>query len=110
MVLYKKKTSQLVRYIFGAIVFILGLTLAFGDVYGIQMPYSQNSSQSYSDHIAKKTQDESTTDTTIVIGTDFNDNQTGGTDTVPTSVPEPTTIILLASGLGIMGLSKKKRK
>ena len=109
MVLYKKKPSQVLRYIFGAVLFILGLTLAFADVYGVQMPYSQTSANSYNDYVARESQKETTTDTTIVIGTDFHDTETGNTDTIPTSVPEPTTIILLASGLGILRMTHKKK-
>ena len=113
MIVYKRKTRSLARYLFGAIVFILGLTLAVADVYGLQMPFGQSGTGSYDNYIAEKNEiaeDKPTEDEIIIISDDTNENQGGETDTIPTSVPEPSSIILLASGLGLLSLAKKKRK
>ncbi len=113
MILYRRKARSLTRYFFGTIVFILGLTLAFADVYGLQMPFGQSATGSYDNYVAEKNEipEEGLSDEVIVISDNsYDDNQGGGTDTIPTSVPEPSSIILLASGLGLLSLAKKKRK
>ena len=108
MVLYKKKTRPIFRYALATIVLALGLTLTVVDVYGLQLPFGHNSEKSYNNYLNKKieTTDDSAQD--IVLQADTYDDQDKQTDNIPTSVPEPTTIILLASGLGLLRMSRKK--
>lgn len=112
MLLYKKKTQHIFRYTLAIIVFTLGLTLTVVDVYGLQIPFGQNTGKLYKDYVKKKidTIDDSVRDTiTIDQQTDLYDNQDKSTDTTPTSVPEPSTIILLVSGLGLLRMAYRKK-
>ena len=112
MVLYKKKNVPITRFFFAIIVFTLGLTLAFDDVYGLQLPFGQQATDSYNDYLDKtvETSDDDARALDINnIQQDNHDTQPGETDTVPTSVPEPSTIILLASGLGLFRLANRKK-
>jgi len=111
MILYKKKNSPVFRYILAIVVFTLGLTLTVVDVYGLQLPFGQQAGEAFDDYQNKsiETSDDDARDIgNIDISTETNDNQNQGTDSNPTSVPEPSTIILLASGLGLLRMAKKK--
>lgn len=110
MVHYKKKTRPILRYLLALVVFSLGLTLTVVDVYGLQLPFGQQAGDSYSNYLDKKveTTDDSARDTEIIIN-DTDSGQDDSTDTMPTSVPEPSTIILLASGLGLLRMAHRKK-
>lgn len=112
MILYKKKTQPIFRYTLAIIVLTLGLTLTVVDVYGLQIPFGQNTGKLYNDYVKKKidTIDDSVRGTVMIDQqTDLYNNQDKSTDTIPTSVPEPSTIILLASGLGLLRMTHRKK-
>ncbi len=112
MVHYKKKNVPVTRYFLAIIVLTLGLTLAFDDVYGLQLPFGQNATDSYNDYLANNIESSDDDARSLDINDvqlDNYDIQEDETDTVPASVPEPSTIILLASGLGLFRLAHRKK-
>lgn len=112
MVLYKKKVISIFKFILAFIIFILGLTITFDDVYGINVPSSAD--KAYTEYQSDKI--ESTDDfnnyESRQDGEDYQSDLSTddpSNDVVPTSVPEPSTIILIASGLGIIRLATRKK-
>ncbi len=112
MILYKKKNVPVTRYLLSIIVFTLGLTLAVDDVYGLQLPFGQNATDSYNDYLSNDIESSDDDARALAINdirVDNYDIQEENTDSVPTSVPEPSTLILLASGLGLFRLAHRKK-
>ena len=98
MTVYRNKEHVSFKWIIGAIIFILAMTVTFSDVYGFNFPNRQN--------------DQTFTGGENSIGcvVDFEPDGCREYDSEkpPEDIPEPSTIILLAAGLS--GLYLKKRK
>ncbi len=112
MLLYKKKTVPVFRYFFAIIVLTVGLTLTVVDVYGIQLPFGQQAADSYDEYIENKVEisEDATENIDIInIKGDYRNEHNPTNDNIPTSIPEPGTIILLASGLGLLRMARKKK-
>jgi len=94
------------KWLLGLVIIILVLSVTFDDVYGLNIPpgnvngngslnnsspdwysYSQNTCQSPDDYQAYDSQEPST----------------------PPEIPEPSTLILLASGLGVIRLVRRRK-
>lgn len=113
MILYKKKTVSVFKFILAFIIFILAMTITFDDVYGVNIPASNMNRYTEAHQHNNQSFGENQDVDAITIN---NDNQTGistgtdnGTNPNPTSTPEPTTILLLAGGLGIVGIATRKK-
>ena len=98
MILYKKKTLSVIKYLIALIIFILAMTITFDDVYGINIPNRIDQHENSSDNHRDYTVDYSS-ENNPPVSSDNNPN--------PVATPEPGTLILLASGLGIISLYKK---
>ena len=96
MTVYRQKTSQPLKWLVALIVFALAMGVTFTDVYG----YDGSSSAG--------------------AGNDNDNNQNGaGNDNLttsndrtgsPSAIPEPTTLILLGGGLGVLYVVRRWRK
>ncbi len=84
MTVYKRNSTQPLKWLLGIVVFVLAMTVTFTDVYGTE---------------------------TVGAGSDNTSVGAGNqsADTCPEPVPEPTTLILLGSGLSAMYLARRRR-
>lgn len=81
------RTEQPLKYLIALILFCLVLGWAFTDVYGSNLGQDHN--------------------TDISSG---GENRVGGTNRAPSAVPEPTTLALLALGMGGLAAYRKLKK
>ncbi len=94
---YYQKNSQPLKWIMALLIFVFGMTFTFEDVNGFNLNSNGNNA----------------TDTTGALKTsvdftlDENPPNSGGGS--PAVVPEPATLLLLASGLGALYAVRKKR-
>lgn len=98
MTVYRNNEHVSFKWIIGAIIFILAMTVTFSDVYGFNFPNRQNDNTFTGD------------DNTYNCVMDYDNDDCGeyNPEKPPEDIPEPSTIILLAAGLS--GLYLKKRK
>ena len=88
MTVYQRKCTQPLKWLFALVIFVLAMTVTFSDVYGIDKNTTANSGGGNT--VGDKSDDS-------------NGGLTTGNDNpAPTAVPEPSTFILLASGLGAL--------
>ena len=84
MMIYMRNNRHRVKWILAFVVFVLVMTVTFDDVYGINTDRTDQQPPDYVDH--------------------------GSTGTSPPpEVPEPATLILLASGLVALRLMHRKK-
>ena len=81
MMIYMRNNRHQVKWILGLVIFILVLSVAFSDVYGVD---------------------------TYQHSTCYADTDSPATSP-PSAVPEPATLILLASGLAALRLMYRKK-
>jgi len=107
MTVYKKYGSQPLKWMLAIIVFMLAMSVTFDDVYGIQVsnkgPASTNTEATESYDVTN-----SATDVGMTEG-DFQDTNPISTTAVA-PVPEPTSLVLIAMGLGSMYAMRSRRK
>lgn len=118
MTIYKSRATRHFKWVIFLIVFMLGMTISFSDVYGVNIPSKSpenvNSTPAEKDKLSDS---KSTGEATLLT-----DKQTLPDETasiiiepkesltrVPTSVPEPSTLILISSGLGLLYLRRKRK-
>ncbi|MFZ5979215.1 MAG: PEP-CTERM sorting domain-containing protein [Candidatus Zixiibacteriota bacterium] len=98
MTVYREKEHISFKWIIGAIIFILAMTVTFSDVYGFNFPNRQNNNPAIDDY----------NNSNCVMDYDDETCHEYDPEKPPEDIPEPSTIILLAAGLS--GLYLKKRK
>jgi len=119
MTIYKKKSFTVTKVLLGLIVFVLGMTVTFSDAYGVSIPtYGKNAetsmaSTSFDDNMSLNSSSE-------FIGSGFgysafsdsySFNKKGGFtgyQAVTPPIPEPSTLLLLMGGLGLMRALRRK--
>ena len=97
MTFYKKKERHSLKWLLAAIIFILALGITFSDVYSFTYPHQRNNDTYNTDQV----------DLSITQANQC-DEPTDNPDKPPEDIPEPTTILLLAAGLGGMYLKRRK--
>jgi len=90
MTIYEREESHWLKWLLGAIIFVLILTVTFDNVYGVGVPSGSN--------------DGTNSVQQAPAGTD------GSESTPPPEVPEPATLLLLVSGLGALHLIQRRKK
>lgn len=98
MMVYRSKKSQPFKWILALILFVAVMTITFDDVDGFNLPAGPES-----------TDTTGTNPPTSASGTsgEIQDPPTDG-DT-PSAIPEPATLLLMASGLGALYVVRKHR-
>lgn len=107
MTVYKKSQSQPLKWMLAIIVFMLAMSVTFDDVYGIQVsntgPSSTGSQTTESYDVTN-----SATDAEATEGSFQDTNPISTVAVAP--VPEPSSLILIAMGLGSMYAMRSRRK
>lgn len=107
MTVYKKYQSQPFKLMLAVLVFVLAMSVTIDDVYGIQVSNTEPSAtgtqttQSYD--VTSSATDAGSTDGT------FQDTDPLSM-TVVSPVPEPSSLIFIAMGLGSMYAMRSRRK
>ena len=98
MKVYERKAGSPFKWIFAGILFVLAMTFTMADVYGFNYPYQSGQKPAITQP-AEQHHDNGSLDGTD--GCPPNDN--------PGEVPEPTTLLLVAGGLGLAALSMNRK-
>jgi hypothetical protein len=115
MTIYKQKSFTITKVLLGLIIFVLGMTVTFSDAYGVSIPtYGSEKGDDYSMASSSIYDDMSLNSSSEFVGSGFGysafsdsysfDKKGGfsGYQAVVVPVPEPTTLLLLMGGLGLM--------
>jgi hypothetical protein len=128
MTIYKKRHASSLKWILAIIIFVLGMTLTMSDAYGFNFPYCGGGSGGYNyggwgsgyggwcgyggwgnNHWYNNNDCGGYNyDHNWNNGGDCNGGDNGG-DQPPCNVPEPSTILLLAGGLGAIYVTRRNR-
>lgn len=103
MRVYAKEQKSVFKWILAIVIFVLAMTITFDEVEGIGVPPTDRTI-SNTDHGQKDVKDY---DFKPADDTDANRQQDNNN---LTPVPEPTTIILLAAGLGAISLLNRRKE
>lgn len=96
MVLYRENSSPSIgKWIVAILIFVLVMTVTWDDVEGISFG-------------AKKTETTDAQQTPAEEQTESGDTQQSP-DQPPADIPEPATVLLLGTGLGVAYLAKRKK-
>jgi hypothetical protein len=98
MKVYERKAGSPFKWIFAGILFVLAMSFTMTDVYGFNYPYQSGQKPAL----------------TLPADQHHTSSSTDGTNSVPPSdnpcaVPEPTTLLLVAGGLGLAALRKNRQ-
>ncbi|MCB2231183.1 PEP-CTERM sorting domain-containing protein [bacterium] len=96
MVVYRRTSSTWLKWVLFVIVFILGMTVTFDDVYGFGVDNGRKRTDVRQDQ-PKHNHDWSYDKP----GDNENENP-------PAAVPEPTTLLLMGAGLGAVYIAKRR--
>ena len=103
MTIYKNNPARSLKWLVALIVFLLAMGITWSDVYGYPNSRSANDTKSFQQVDTKNS------DAPRSFGDDYGDDVTCGNDEPPAAIPEPTTLILLGSGLGTMYMVRRRR-
>ncbi|RLF29209.1 MAG: hypothetical protein DRN14_02695 [Thermoplasmata archaeon] len=99
MTIYQKTTQHSLKWVVALLVFLLVMGFTTNQVYGLNVPstvYDNNGSEQ------------------PLPPSDQGDYDDGGTttpdDECPPEIPEPITLILMGTGLGVLHLSRRFKK
>ena len=101
MTIYQKKANSMMSWVFGFIVFLFAMTVTFSEVSGVGVPRTDK---------AVNQQFDKTNNTNEPAFQPVQSEDTYGDNNNPVPVPEPSTLILLASGLGVIRLIQRRHK
>ncbi len=100
MRVYKTRESHPLKWIVAILIFMIVLSVTFSDVYGFWTSKPADGT---------RPQVGSNTTTQLQYDQPSADQEPLNTSSVPPEVPEPTTLILLGSGLAAMKLLRRKK-
>ena len=111
MITYKQRRHSS-PWVIGIVVFVLAMAITFADVYGIDRFISGRPGQTNEIPVIEDSPQTPTASmqlpTATVCGDDY--SPTTPTTVQPPAVPEPTTILLLTTGCGILLATRRKLK
>lgn len=121
MTIYKQKSFSITKVILGIVVFVLGMTVTFSDAYGVSIPtYESGKNAEYGMASASFDADMSLNSSSEYVGSGYGfsafsdsysfDRKGGfsGYQAVTVPIPEPSTLLLLMGGLGLMRALRRK--
>jgi len=107
MTVYKRYQSQPFKWVLALVVFTLAMTVTFDDAYGIQVsnmgPGTTGSQTTQSYDVTSSATDAGTTD-------GYFQNTNPAATPPATPVPEPSSLIFIAMGLGSMYAMRTRKK
>lgn len=108
MKLYQKERSQTIKWLFAIIIFILAMTFTIDDAEGFYLPKSMEHQVT----TVKKTVDKFAVEEFDYINSGISEvgsRPYSDPQNPETSVPEPSTIIIMAIGIGALRVMRKVR-
>lgn len=114
MMIYRRNPSQPLKWLVALIIFGLALGVTFDSVDGFNLPgnNSQSSDQNQVDQSQKPPKSPPQADQTAQVPPGDGNGITNPPErdpSAPTNVPEPTTLLLLAGGLGAIYLLRRRK-
>ena len=98
MKVYERRAGSPYKWIFAGVLFLLAMTFTMTEVYGFNYPYQTSHGSGGSTQV-EPAHNSNHVDQATYCAPDDN----------PGEVPEPTTLLLLASGLGLVALRKNRQ-
>ncbi|MBU0984997.1 MAG: PEP-CTERM sorting domain-containing protein [candidate division Zixibacteria bacterium] len=99
MTVYTRRKAQPLKWLLALIIFVLAMTITFDGVYGNERTGASGNDGTYqgaaSDDIRSN-------------GTSHQPTRSDDQNP-PTAIPEPTTLLLLAGGIGAMYVARRRR-
>jgi len=108
MTYVKRNRSTGFKWVLALVLFVLAMTVTFSDVYG-NTGRSQNEMVLENQTMAQESRPAQKDDGKGFDADPPGDGNGYGEDNPPAAIPEPGTLILLASGLGAMYVARRRR-